>query len=259
MRTVPLLAMLLVLACGPVVASDEPELRLDWEVVSRRPHDGAAYTQGLLLDDHGRLFESTGQWGRSTLREVDPASGRLLRSRSLSDALFGEGLELVGDELVQLTWRAGIALQWDVESFDLVGSHSYEGEGWGLCYDGDRLVMSDGSSSLTFRDAATFEPTGSVEVTLEGQPLDELNELECVDGSVWANVWMRDLIVRIDPQDGRVTGVLDMHGLLEPHPAETVRGAVLNGIAWDETSGTFLVTGKYWPQMFEIRVTDPST
>jgi glutamine cyclotransferase len=248
-----LLAATLVLGSMPAVAA-EPVALIDWEEVSRRPHDTAAFTQGLLLDGSGRLFESTGLRGRSSVREVDPATGEVLRTKRLRDGLFAEGLALVGDELVQLTWQAGRALRRDVETFERLGTHRYAGEGWGLCHDGERLVMSDGSDRLTFRDAQTFEVLSSVSVTLEAQPIDMLNELECVAGSVWANVWLTDAIVRIDPEDGRISGVLDLRGLIDPHPSETRAGAVLNGIAYDATRDTFLVTGKLWPEVIEIRL-----
>lgn len=227
---------------------------IGWEVVSRRPHDADAFTQGLQLDGSGRLFESTGLYGASTLRQVDPRDGRVLRQLDLPDDWFGEGLALVGEDLVQLTWNAGTATRRDADTFELLETFSYAGQGWGLCFDGERLVMSDGSDVLTFRDADTFEVLETVAVTFEGQPLSQLNELECVDDAVWANVWYRDLVVRIDPADGRVTGVLDLAGILEPHPQESVAGAVLNGIAWDPSAGTFLVTGKRWPELIEIRL-----
>lgn len=249
-----LLAILL--ASAPALPAPVPDL--EWEVVSRRPHDATAFTQGLLLDDAGRLFESTGMWGRSDLREVDALTGEVLRRRSSPADLFSEGLAQVGPELVQLSWRAGLARRFDIDTFELSGSHRYEGEGWGLCFDGERLVMSDGSASLSFRDPHTFELTGSLPVTLAGTPLSQLNELECVDGVVWANVWLTDSIVRIDPTDGRVTGVLDLSGIVEPDPAEADPSAVLNGIAYDPAAGTFLVTGKYWPELIEIRVSEPS-
>lgn len=242
-----------------LVPSPMPDVAvsLEWEEISRRPHDRAAFTQGLVLDSEGRLFESTGLEGASTLRRVDPVSGEVLRSLALPDDWFGEGLALVDDELIQLTWTDGVAVRRTVESFAFVEAYRYEGQGWGLCYDGERLVMSDGSDELTFRDPDSFDVVGSVAVTLDGAPLDRLNELECVDGAVWANVWKEDVIVRIDPADGRVSGILDLDGILRPHPADTDRGAVLNGIAWDEAAGTFLVTGKTWPELIEIRVLEP--
>jgi len=255
---VALVAAALILATSPTAAPRTIPF-LDWEETSRRPHDSAAFTQGLVLDDAGRLFESTGRYGVSSLREVEAVSGEVLRSEALPVDWFGEGLALLGDDLVQLTWKAGVAQRRYAETFELLETYRYDGQGWGLCYDGERLVMSDGSSGLTFRDAETFEVIGWVEVTLAGEPIANLNELECVEGSVWANVWMSDAIVRIDPGDGQVTGVLDLRGLIEPHPAEADRGAVLNGIAWDAVDGTFLVTGKYWPELIEIRVHEAET
>ncbi len=238
---------------GPTASAASVPM-LEWEVVSRRPHDDTAYTQGLVLDEDGRLFESTGRYGHSTLREVDPQSGAVLRSRRLPDTQFGEGLALVGDELIQLTWQRGLARRFEAETFELVGRHRYDGQGWGLCFDGERLVMSDGSAELEFRHPDTFEVLGSVNVTVQGEPLDRLNELECAGGEVWANVWYSDAIVRIDPVDGRVTGVLDLSGIIEPHPAILDGSSVLNGIAYDAEAGTFLVTGKEWPELIEIRV-----
>jgi glutaminyl-peptide cyclotransferase len=228
---------------------------LVWEVVSRRPHDPEAWTQGLELDEDGRLFESTGLDGRSTIREVDPVSGTVLRSVALPDDHFGEGITLAGGRLIGLTYQEGVATARDPETFEALERFAYEGEGWGLCFDGRRLVMSDGSDRLTVRDAATFEVVGEVAVTLAGEPLAQLNELECVDGDVWANVWLTDHIVRIDAASGEVTGVLDLAGLLvtEPMPGQPLPD-ILNGIAWDEAAGTFLVTGKLWPEVVEVRV-----
>jgi glutamine cyclotransferase len=251
---------------GPIAARNthtpsEPVTGLDWQVVSARAHDPAAWTQGLQLDAVGRLYESTGLRGRSTLREVDAESGVVRRQVSLPDEHFGEGLALVEDRLIQLTWQEGVAHVWDAATFAPLETFAYEGEGWGLCFDGQRLVMSDGSQRLTFRDADTFAITGSVEVDGAGLPAMRFNELECVDGLVWANAWLTDTIVRIDPIAGRVTGVLDMEGVLDQWPEAIDHGAdappdVLNGIAWDAAAGTFLVTGKLWPALFEIRVDD---
>lgn len=262
------MAILLIVLAAAIAASPVPIASawaspdasvpfLSWEVVSRRPHDASAFTQGLQLDAAGRLFESTGEYGASSVREVDPVSGQVVRLQPLPDRWFGEGLALVDDELVQLTWKAGVALRRDVDTFELLTTHRYEGEGWGLCYDGSRLVMSDGSDELLFRDPESFEPAGSVSVTYLGERLRRLNELECVDGAVWANVWKTDLIVRIDPGNGRVTGVLDLAGIVHPHPREADSSAVLNGIAWDAEASTFLVTGKDWPELIEIRVIEP--
>jgi glutaminyl-peptide cyclotransferase len=186
-------------------------------------------------------------------------SGRVLRRLELPDEWFAEGLTLVGEDLLQLTWKSGLATRRDADTFELLDTYAYEGEGWGLCFDGERLVMSDGSDRLTFRDAATFEVIGSVAVRLDGEVLPLLNELECVEGSVWANVWLSDSIVRIDPDSGHVTARLDLGGIIEPHPQATDAAAVLNGIAWDAASQTFLVTGKRWPELLQIRLFEPGS
>lgn len=246
---------------NPVATSNEntdgdaPVERLGARVIRRYPHQRDAFTQGLVWHD-GLLYESTGQEGHSSLRLVELETGEVLRRRDDEPSLFGEGLALAGDLLYQLTWQNGRALVFRRDDFAPVREFSYDGEGWGLCHDGTSLVMSDGSERLVFRDPASFAAQRSVRVTLEGNPVTQLNELECVAGAVWANVWQTDTIVRIDPRDGRVTAVVDASGLLT---AEERRAAnVLNGIAWMPESGHFLLTGKYWPWLFEV-VFDPST
>ena len=223
-------------------------LRVD--VLRELPHDTSAYTQGLLWWD-GNLYESTGRYGESTLRRLDPATGAVVQQAAVPPAFFGEGLARAGDRLVMLTWMAERALVFNLRSFETIRTFRYRGEGWGLCHDGDRLIMSNGSDTLTFRDPDTFEPTGAVRVTLRGRPRDQLNELECVDGSVYANVWQEDFIVRIDPESGRVTQQIDAAGLLSRDEARGVD--VLNGIAYQPEDGTFYITGKWWPKMFEVR------
>ena len=220
------------------------------EVLRELHHDTSAYTQGLLWWD-GSLYESTGRYGESRLRRLDPATGAVEQQVAVPPAFFGEGLARAGNRLVMLTWKAERALVYDLRSFDAVRTFRYRGEGWGLCHDGDRLVMSDGSDTLTFRDTESFEPVGAVRVTLRGRPQDQLNELECVDGAVYANVWQEDFIVRIDPASGRVTHQIDASGLLTREEARGVD--VLNGIAWQPDDGTFYITGKWWPKMFEVR------
>ncbi|MFN8422649.1 MAG: glutaminyl-peptide cyclotransferase [Anaerolineae bacterium] len=228
-------------------------------VLEAYPHDPEAFTQGLLLDD-GKLYESTGLEGRSTLREVDPATGKVLRRHDLPADVFAEGLALVDDRLVQLSWQEQRAFVYDERTFTSDPEFAYAGEGWGLCYDGRRLVMSNGSDRLTFRDPATFEVQGDVGVTLGGQPLRMLNELECVDGQVYANVWQTNEIVAIDPASGRVTASVDASNLwtqmADRDPALPID--VLNGIAYDPADRTFLVTGKLWPKLFRVRF-DPAT
>ena len=240
-----------------VAAQATPELA--FEVSGRRPHDAAAFTQGLQADGHGRLYESTGLYGHSSLRQIDPQSGQILRMVALPADRFGEGLARVDDRLIQLTWRSGEAFVWDIETLTLLETIAYEGQGWGLCHDGTRLVMSDGSSTLTYRDPVTFAIIGSVPVTRDGQPVDDLNELECAEGSVWANVWHSDEIMRIDPADGTVSGVLDLSGIIEPDPAVGNSEDVLNGIAYDAVTGNYLVTGKRWPEMIEISILEDAS
>ena len=242
------------IASGEAPASDDPTehkaRRIAVEVVSERPHDPSAFTQGLLLRG-GKLFESTGGFGTSSVRRVEPLTGEVEERVDLPRELFGEGLAAVGDRLIQLTWQAGTALVWDAESFAPLERLSYDGEGWGLCFDGGRLIMSDGTDLLTFRNPTTFAIEGRVRVSLDGRALGRLNELECVDGAVWANVWQTDLIVGIDPFSGRVTTLVDLSGLLSPEARS--RADVLNGVAHDAQAGTWLVTGKLWPTLFEVR------
>jgi len=235
-----------------LAAGADVERRLA-EVVAVYPHDPAAFTQGLLLADDDTLIESTGLYGQSSLREVELASGRVLRRLELPPDLFAEGVALVGERLWQLTWREQLALQYDAAEWRMVDSVRYEGEGWGLCHDGRRLVMSDGSSRLTFRDPETFAVVGGVNVRLGGAGVEVagLNELECVSGAVYANVWQTDEIVRIDAATGAVEALVDASGLLTAR--ERAAADVLNGIAYRAAGNTFLVTGKLWPWLFEVR------
>lgn len=234
-------------------ASNVPE-RLKVKVLSTRPHDPGAYTQGLFFSGSS-LFESTGLNGRSSLREVDPQTGKVRRRIEVPQQYFAEGIALAGDRLIQLTWQNGVALVYNPTTFQKVGELRYDGEGWGLCYDGKRLVMSDGSDLLRFRDPKTFAPKGQVNVTLAGEPVYQLNELECVSGVIYANVWQTDDILKIDPATGRVTAVIDASGLLSAQEAQ--QAEVLNGIAYDPAKKTFLITGKLWPKMFEVAFVKP--
>jgi glutamine cyclotransferase len=229
--------------------------RLLVQVLETFPHDPTAFTQGLELDN-GVFLESTGSRGPggiqvpSTLRRVDPATGNVEQLITLDQQYFGEGLTKVGNELIQLTWKQNTAFYWDAETFELNKQVSYDGQGWGLCYDGSRLVMTDGTvAELMFRDPVTFEENGRVPVTFNDQQVFNLNELECVDGFVWANIWQTDLIVRIDPSTGAVNGVADA---VELGGSIGAGDAVLNGIAWDSSTGSFYVTGKLWPTMFRV-------
>lgn len=259
-------ALALLAAARPAHAGDgiphaaPDELRV--EVLSVRPHDPTAFTQGLLLHD-GWLYESTGRdMGEARLRKVNPFTGVAEREifvppNESGEYYWGEGLARVGDELVQLTYLGQVAFRYDLDTFRRLQRHSYDGQGWGLCHDGQRLVMSNGTDRLTFRDPATFAVLGSVAVTVDGRPLRRINELECVGDLVYANVFLTDTIVAIDPVSGAVTARIDASGLLTPE--ESARADVLNGIAYDPAEDTFLITGKWWPKLFEVRfVAEPT-
>jgi len=227
------------------------------EVLRTLPHDRNAFTQGLLFTDD-RFFESSGRYGLSDLREVDPETGAVVRRRPLEARFFAEGLAQVGDRLIQLTYREGTALVYDRETFEEVGRFPFEGEGWGLCFDGSGLWMSDGSSTLQRRDATTFELTGRLEVRRAGRPVPRLNELECVGEHVYANVWLTTEIVRIEAASGRVDAVVDAAALVPDDPlVRANRDAVLNGIAHDPETGRWWLTGKLWPALYEVRWVTP--
>ena len=222
-------------------------------VLAEIPHDTMAWTQGLEFDGPA-LYEGTGIVGASQVRQLDPATGAVLRSAPAPNDYYGEGITVVGDRIWELTWRDGVAVEWDKTTLTPLREVPVAGEGWGLCDDGARLIRSDGTDRLRFHDPATFAETGSVAVTRDGQPLTNLNELECVDGQVWANVWQTDTIVRIDPGTGRVSTVVDAAGLWPGQAGD--RNRVLNGIA-HIAGDEYLVTGKKWPSMFRVRLEPP--
>ncbi|CRK61311.1 glutamine cyclotransferase [Alloactinosynnema sp. L-07] len=237
---------------SPSSAAPAVVTELTAKVLEERPHDRAAFTQGLELVD-GVLYEGTGLVGQSEIRATDPTTGAVSQRTPLSGDLFGEGITVVGDRIWQITWQDGVAIERDKATLTERRRVEYQGEGWGLCHDtkNRRLVMSDGSDVLTFRDPDTFEPTGKVTVNADTGPVTRLNELECVDGTVYANVWQTDLIMRIDGSSGTVTGRADLAGLLQPQERAGVD--VLNGIASVPGTDEFLVTGKLWPKLFRIR------
>jgi len=229
-----------------------PARLLGYEVVATYPHDEEAFLQGLIWQDGG-FYESTGQYGKSSLRRVEFPSGKVVKKVDLAPDLFGEGLALVGDRLIQLTWTSNRGLVYDRETFKLVGDFSYKTEGWGLTYDGTNLIMSDGSSTLTFLDPQTFKPVRQLPVRLDGRPVYNLNELEFIEGEIWANVWQTDNILQIDPATGRVVSLLDLEGILKPSNRKGGED-VLNGIAYDAGQKRIFVCGKLWPSIFEIRI-----
>ncbi|GAA3542117.1 glutaminyl-peptide cyclotransferase [Zobellella aerophila] len=250
--------LLLALACcHPAQAVAEPMTeRLRVEVVRTLPHDPDAFTQGLLLHE-GHIYESTGLYGQASLRKVDPETGRVLNLLALDPAYFGEGLTRVGDTLIQLTWKEGLALVYDLDDFSLQRAHQYGGEGWGLCFDGEFLWMTDGSQTLYRRDAQSFELLGQQPVNFGGRSPGALNELECVGDAVYANIYRDSRIVKIDKASGRVLAEIDATPLLllseQPWDGE----AVLNGIAYEAETDTFYLTGKLWPLLFQVRFVSP--
>jgi glutamine cyclotransferase len=232
-------------------AQAAPAARFRLKVLRSFPHDPKAFTQGLLFFE-GKFYESTGLYGRSWLRRVDPDSGVVERGVDLPADLFGEGLARVGGRLVQLTWQNGRALVWNLATLRKEREIPYQGEGWGLCFDGHHLIMSDGSDTLALRDPESFARVGEIVVRRAGRPVRNLNELECVEGVVYANVWQDNHIARIDPRTGEVTGWIDASGLLASEEAGTAD--VLNGIAYLPATGHLAVTGKLWPRIFEVEV-----
>lgn len=227
--------------------------RVSYEVVASHPHDPAAFLQGLVWHDGG-FYESTGQYGASSLRRVEYPSGKVVKQVKLSTDFFGEGLALVDDRLVQLTWTTKRGFVYERETLKQTGEFTYQNEGWGLTYDGKDLIMSDGSDRLTYLDAATYQPKRVLKVTRDGRAVMQLNELEYIEGEIWANVWHQDVILRIDPATGQVTKFIDLRGIIDPAKLGGNPEAVLNGIAYDAGARRVFVSGKLWPQIFEIRV-----
>lgn len=242
---------------SPAALSGSPERanvgveQCTYEVVDEFPHDPDAFTQGLVYED-GRLFEGTGLYGESTLREVDLETGDVLRSQALSPELFGEGITLRDGRIFQITWQSQTAIVYDAETFEEIERFSYTTEGWGITDDGQRLYMSDGTSTISIREPDTFNEIDRIEVSEDGEPVDNLNELEWIDGQIYANVWQTDEIVRIDPATGDVTARIDLTGLLSSEDQAGLVVDVLNGIAWDEEGQRLFVTGKLWPKLYEI-------
>ncbi len=250
-------------ALAPALAAeglDEIPAPIEYRIVAEYPHDKRAFTQGLLFAE-GFLYESTGLRGGSSLRKIDPATGRVVRQRRLSARLFAEGLALVDRSLYQITWTSGRAFVRDIDDFSSKREHRYEGDGWGLAWDGRHLVMSDGSATLRFRDPTTFEVVRELEVRQGSQPLDRLNELEFFDGAIHANIWLSDRVARIDPASGAVKGWLDLAPLAdrERKKAEEKNDWTVdatNGIAWDAAARRLHVTGKYWSTVYILELSD---
>lgn len=226
-----------------------------YEVVATYPHDPKAFTQGLVYTD-GVLYETTGQEGESWLRKVDLATGNVLQQHDMSAEVFGEGMVIWGDRIITLTWRNKKGFIFDKATFAQTGEWTYEGEGWGLTADDTQIYMSDGTAQIRKINPETLQEIGRIDVTMNGRPKDQLNELEFIKGEIWANEFQTDRVLRIDPATGEVKGIIYLGGLLKPE--ERRQTDVLNGIAWDKAGDRIFVTGKYWPKLFEIRVKDPA-
>jgi len=241
----------------PAAASPASSVaREGYEIIHVYPHDTTAFTEGLLVAN-GHFYESTGLNGESTLREVDVSTGRVLRRVSLASEYFGEGLAVLGDRAYQLTWRNNVGFIYDLATFRVIDQFFFVGEGWGLTTDGQNLIMSDGTARIRFLDPKTMQTIRTLDVLFEGQPLKNINELEYVHGQIYANVWQTNAVVRIEPDTGKVVGMIDFSGLLKP----TDYGPntdVLNGIAYDSEHDRLFVTGKKWPKIFEVRLNPPA-
>lgn len=255
-RAWSLTAVVLACAAGWLGAAPRGRGEPVWTatVVKEYPHDPDAFCQGLVYDDE--LLEGTGQFGKSSLRRVDLDTGRVIQRVDLDQSLFGEGIAVADGSLFQITWKNRIGYVYDRKTLKYQRTFRYSGQGWGLAFDGRQLIMSDGSSTLQFMEPATFKVVRRVSVRGSGGPVENLNELEFVDGEVWSNIWYSDRIARIDPASGKLLGWVDLSNL---YPANTraSREAVLNGIAYDAAEKRLFVTGKNWPKLFEIRVNRP--
>jgi len=242
----------------PSDTTDEKEFTVyTYNVINKYPHDTAAFTQGLVIDS-GLLYEGTGKEGFSTLRKLQVETYDTLLLRNIPDRptrdYFGEGISILGDKIFQLTWQSKVGFIYDKRSFSLLNQFTYPTEGWGLTFDSSHFIMSDGSAFLYFRDTITFEEISRVEVRDSVGPIIHLNELEYIDGEVWANIWLTSRIIRIDPATGKVIGLIDFQALVNEARNDYSRADVLNGIAYDTENDRLFVTGKNWPWLYEIKV-----
>ena len=213
-------------------------------------HSNVSWTQGFAIYN-GSLFESTGNYGNSSLKELDMETGVVLRELTFNNSYFAEGIAIVDDTLILLTWRENIAFIVDLDTFEIISNYSYQGEGWGICYDGTHLVMSDGSNELYFRDPSTFEINNTLNVTISGEDYDgSINELECVNNTIYANVWYKNEIITIDSDSGNITSIIEVSGLDSQN--KTTYHEILNGIAYDDNSNTFFITGKNWSSIYQV-------
>jgi glutamine cyclotransferase len=244
------------LACGMGSPAAMPQAAIPqygYDIVHTYPHDPSAFTEGLFYLN-GFLYESTGLEQHSSIRKVRIETGEVVQRLDIPDQYFGEGIVAWHRHLISLTWKSHIGFVFDLATFKLQRQFQYEGEGWALTHDDKQLIMSDGTSELRLLNPQTLRETGRIQVTLEGKPLRDVNELEWVNGEIYANVWQTNWIVRIDPGSGRVVGLVNLSGLLKPSDVVKGQTDVLNGIAYDAKGNRLFVTGKNWPKLFEIRL-----
>jgi len=223
-----------------------------YKIVNSYPHDPEAFTQGLVYED-GFLYEGTGLHGRSSLRKVQLETGRILKNHNLPNQYFGEGLTIYGDNITQLTWRSNLGFVYHKENFALIKKFNYPTEGWGITHDEKNLIMSDGSDTLYFLDPETYKETNRINVTHGDRPVTRLNELEYINGEIFANIWLTDIIARISPETGKVLGWIDLRGLSGDFGTRD-SNQILNGIAYDDKNDRLFVTGKFWPKIYEIKL-----
>jgi glutaminyl-peptide cyclotransferase len=235
-----------------ILHSDTPALTSSYKVRNVFPHNRDAFTQGLFYSN-GLFYEGTGQEAVSSLREVEPETGKVLRQQNLESSLFGEGITLLNDQIFQVTWENKVGFVYEKSTFKLIRKIYYPTQGWGLTTVGDKIVMSDGTNILYFNEPEMFTTVSRLEVYDDKGKVDSLNELEYINGEIWANIWMKDLIARIDPGSGKVIAYIDLKGLL-PEADRSPGTDVLNGIAYDSEGKRIFVTGKNWPKLFEITV-----
>jgi glutaminyl-peptide cyclotransferase len=253
------LAAVLLIACTPPKEKRTTEadpLKINYTIRSVWPHDTEAFTQGLLIHN-GELYESTGQPGTSWIGLVDVATGKLDKKVILDSKYFGEGIDILNNKVYQLTWQSHVGFVYDLKTFNKIKEWNYKTEGWGLTNDGKNIIMSDGSSQLHFLDTTSLEIARSINVTDENGPVKQLNELEYIDGFVFANVWQTNRIMKIDPTSGKVVGRLDLTQLYNDARKANPRMDVLNGIAWHPGTQSFLVTGKHWPHIYILKLEAP--
>ncbi len=247
-------AVLILSLTAYILLSSKPadkSTQYTYAIINEYPHDTAAFTQGLVIDN-GVLYEGTGLNGHSTLRRVDLETGEVLQLYELSDEFFGEGITVYGDKIIQLTWRSHKGFVYDKNTFELLQNFTYPTEGWGITHNGTHLIVSDGTANLCFLNPQTFQRLGKISVTDNGTPITRLNELEYINGEIYANIWLRKQIAIINPQTGNVRAWIDLTGIANSETTNS--NNVLNGIAYDSEADRLFITGKMWSKLYEIQL-----